>query len=431
MAFHRVTFASVLVFQSPSHSWVSVHNKHHFGHHFAFTSVLKAEVSNVYVLDDVFSNSVATKLRDELVAADNFEGSAAEETRVIDRWDPDSAHGPVERALLGFLEEWESREGNDNNSVDQPAERYVEWWWRDEWLDFEAHRDVSEREAARSAETERRLRCPSWAHVLYLSVDNQVRGPTCVWELNEVDASSLDKEGKNDAVLDPSAQVSSARVSVVPAVAGRVLRFRGDLLHSVPRPGLRYMLTDDFVEGGAEEEDDENTLYEDDEDDDYDDDDDENDANFESIERAVILFNTWAEPPLDDKSKTVMESEWSFDVEEGAEEGSSDNTADAPLSSVSSAESSVDELDLSCQPHRLWKASSSIKELPWEDSTDSSGDSLEDSRVILGVPLLGDRFRRGRAANALVVLAPREATEKAMLSAAMPYELPLLELKSD
>jgi len=433
MAFYRTTITIVFLLQSSSYGWVPVGRNHQLSHHHTLVSVLQAAPSNCHVLDDVFSTSVAAKLRDELVASDNFESSAAEETRVVDRWDPDSAQGPVERALLGFLDEWESREGIASSSTDQPAERYVEWWWRDEWLDFEAHRDVSEREAARSAETDRRLRCPSWAHVLYLSVDEQVRGPTCIWELDEEGAIRLNEEGNNDAVLVPSTQTSSAHVSVVPAVAGRVLRFRGDLLHSVPRPGLRYMLTDDFVEGDEEEEeeDDENTRYEDDEDDV--DGDDENDADFESIERAVILFNTWAEPPLDKKSNSVMAG-LDFEVleEEGGEAESSDNaqsTVDATLASP--AENSDSGIDLSCQPHHLWKASSSMKELPWEDAADSSGGSLEASRVILGVPLLGDRFRRGRKANALVVLAPKAAAEKAMLSAKEPYQLPLLELKSD
>jgi hypothetical protein len=374
----------------------------------------------VCVLDGVFSASTAAQLRDVLVAADACVSSAAEETRVIDRWAPDAAEGPVERALLSFLDQREARDGG-GSGAGRPAERFVEWWWRDEWLDFEAHRDVSEREAARSAEHDRRLRCPSWAHVLYLAADARVRGPTCVWEQDEdtsISAGKGSSANAGGAVSDASMKAAVARVSVVPAVAGRVLRFRGDMLHSVPRPGLRYLLTDEFAEG-EEDGDDEGASYEDDEDDDEDD-----DENFESIERAVILFNTWAEPPLDEiGGKSKVGTDWSLDIDvDGAANEAAEE--DAPPTE----ESSMVDADLRCEPQHLW-VKTTVTETHWEN-TDASA-SLEEHRVVLGVPLLGDRFRRGRAANALVVLAQRAAAEAAMLSEAQPYRLPLMEVQGE
>ncbi len=49
--------------------------------------------------------------------------------------------------------------------------RYAEYWWRDEWMSLDAHRDADEV----LARTERKLRYPHFGHVLYLAVGKQVR----------------------------------------------------------------------------------------------------------------------------------------------------------------------------------------------------------------------------------------------------------------
>eukprot|EP00961_Rhodomonas_salina_P060084 806847-Rhodomonas_salina.1 len=120
-----------------------------------------------------------------------------------------------------------------------------EYWCRKEWKNIDAHIDADEflyREKGK-------LRYPFTGHVLYLDVGSSVAGPTCLWHQTA------------DNVYDS--------MVAVPAVAGRVLRFGGDLLHAVPRPTLR------FLSGSM--------------------------AGLSSkgpdFRRSVVLFNTWNEAP--------------------------------------------------------------------------------------------------------------------------------------
>lgn len=53
--------------------------------------------------------------------------------------------------------------------------RYAEYWWRDEWMSLDAHRDADEV----LARTEKQLRYPDFGHVLYLGVGKQVRKRAC------------------------------------------------------------------------------------------------------------------------------------------------------------------------------------------------------------------------------------------------------------
>lgn len=124
----------------------------------------------------------------------------------------------------------------------------VEYWWRDEWKHIEAHADVDEGLAALDGS----LRYPRNAHVLYLRVGEQVRGPTCVWAA--------------DGLTD---------LTTVPAVAGRLLRFDGAQTHAVPRPADCWLTPFIVSQPSTPPED---------------------------FCRSVVLFNTWpdaAAPPLD------------------------------------------------------------------------------------------------------------------------------------
>lgn len=73
--------------------------------------------------------------------------------------------------------------------------------------------------------------------MLYMQVGTDVRGPpTCVF-------SGVQSGG--DLV-----RPESFELSVVPAVPGRLLRFKGDLLHAVPCPTDLWLLP--FVKGAPQ-----------------------------------------------------------------------------------------------------------------------------------------------------------------------------------
>ena len=144
---------------------------------------------------------------------------------------------------------------------------FVELWRREDWMNLDAHRDVDE-VLARRTDDSYALRCPTHAHVLYIQVGQEVQGPTCLW---------LESA--------PTEPVQIDTLVTVPARSGRLLRFPGDAIHSVPRPPLCYL---DPEEGGTNLE-----IFS------------RRRNELESspeLRRSVLLFNTWRTPPAEVRS---------------------------------------------------------------------------------------------------------------------------------
>lgn len=152
-------------------------------------------------------------------------------------------------------------------AVDDTADE-VEYWAREDWLRVDAHRDTDEPSAVAGVR-----RFPSRVYIVYLDIAPDLIAPTVVWT-----PSSPQKKHEEEA---------GGRLTVVPAVAGRVLSFDGALLHGVPRPACQYLGATDSEAGKTKLR---HVLIinswtdfapEDDEEDDYDDEDeyDEEDEN--------------------------------------------------------------------------------------------------------------------------------------------------------
>lgn len=136
----------------------------------------------------------------------------------------------------------------------------VEYWNRDEWLPLDAHRDADE-DAAYDLGIHR---FPSTSHIAYIDVEPELRAPTVLWKT----AGSGSEPCHTGRGSEPH---SGAKLVFVPAVEGRLLRFRGDMLHGVPRPTQQYL--------GMVDPDSERTYL-----------------------RRVLLFNCWPEAaPGDDE----------------------------------------------------------------------------------------------------------------------------------
>ena len=127
---------------------------------------------------------------------------------------------------------------------------YVEFWTRQSWQHILAHQDMDEGQYHRQKEEEeshqqrqkhqrqqqerqgsggsgRSLLHPEYGHVLYLQKGSSVIGPTVVF--NTTTGGSFLKK-------DDTASSTTTTMVTVPVVTGRLLQFKGDLLHSVPRP---------------------------------------------------------------------------------------------------------------------------------------------------------------------------------------------------
>mmetsp|Transcript_3943 Transcript_3943/g.5710 ORF Transcript_3943/g.5710 Transcript_3943/m.5710 type:complete len:350 (+) Transcript_3943:1026-2075(+) len=161
--------------------------------------------------------------------------------------------------------------------------QFVEYWTRQEWRHIEAHADVDEHrakkedsQAAATRENNSNLpfRYPTHGHVLYLKVGTAVEGPTCLFPNISSGRDLLKAEQSTELVT-------------VPAVEGRLLRFSGDILHSVPRPADLWFLP--FVKGSSQM------------------------TPEETWGRSVVLFNTWfGDPPKDvplDTAKSLGNNE--------------------------------------------------------------------------------------------------------------------------
>ena len=384
--------------------------------------------SFIDVFDGVLDKDTTSSLHNLLMRLDD-ETNMADTTRVIDRHEKMGVatnQKTTEKAIEMLLRSVVEELGDDS--------RFIEWWWRDEWLPFEAHRDVSEGEAEKPYDFEddcvdRKLRCPRHGHVLYLQVAREARGPTCVFKdrglVSTAQGPNLQAHGTSEKATaretDEERRVNRDRgvragaernpvvsMAVVPTVEGRVLRFRGDLLHSVPRPSMQWALEgeDPNIVDDSDNDDDDGACDDAEiEDEEFYEDEDE-----EWIERNVLLFNTWDGAPQ--MSKTDQRGD-------GIEDFTIIRDEKKPETKINhETSSSILPPLLRCRPRQEWKVQSPDRPTKRVTQTGESDDAASSEPVILGVPLLGDRFRRQRKANTLVLVVPsgRGMLQKAVLS---------------
>ena len=243
------------------------------------TFALPASSSNnldVQVYDNVFSPE-ACDVINGLAIDHSFRSTNSDGSSIFNRPPEDGVSlTPLELAIDSALTKL-----NDTSRV-------VEYWSREEYLNIDAHADIDEG----ALEDEGQIRCPKAGHVLYLQVDEGVRGPTFVFDK---------MEGWNREESEQNIEGATEMVTV-PCVPGRILRFDGRAMHAVPRPYDRYLLSDKEERILRAEEEDE--FYDDDyeEDDIFDDDDSGGDYD-QYLEgdddelRSVLLFNTWSDGP--------------------------------------------------------------------------------------------------------------------------------------
>mmetsp|Transcript_42750 Transcript_42750/g.51332 ORF Transcript_42750/g.51332 Transcript_42750/m.51332 type:complete len:412 (+) Transcript_42750:144-1379(+) len=187
-----------------------------------------------------------------------------------------SALTPVEHAIHSALTTLEGSTHNPTLTEANANQTVVEYWFREEFMNIEAHVDIDEV----ALEEIEALIAPEFSHVLYLRVADELIGqcPTCVFPQTRMGWSfeGADKDSKVDLVS-------------IPAVPGRLLRFPGSAMHAVPCPANRWWLT----------EEEENFLKEEEKDDEHNDEYDSDEEYESDVERAVLLFNTWSKEPRD------------------------------------------------------------------------------------------------------------------------------------
>jgi len=262
--------------------------------------------SSVRVYDGVFSPSACLELvelaEDHSYRATNSDGSSVFYRRTSSSSD-DEDDGentpltPLEQALDSVL----STLGDESP--------WVEYWSRMEHLNMDVHADIDEEllEDGDDLTGEKVLRCPTTGHVLYLDVEEGVRGPTCVFPDRLVgwngDGYNMNASGKNGGSVTEGRSSCAVTMVTIPAVQGRLVRFDGRAMHAVPRPADRWLLPE-HEERAMRLSEEMNFDKEDDGDENEWMDEDESDWMLEDAEdesddpvRAVLLFNTWVDDP--------------------------------------------------------------------------------------------------------------------------------------
>ena len=216
---------------------------------------------------------------------------------------------------------------------------YVEYWWREEWICLEAHRDIDEllaRDEDNSCTIKENIRYPTQAHVYYLDVGNDVCGPTIVFH------DDKDNGDYNEKVKTKS---SLKACTVVHAKKNRLMRMKGDILHAVPRPELCYFNQD---VGGSN-----NMIWTR----------EKRECVPQPERRSVLLFNTWEVAPHD----------ISLEPPEGSMKAAKEDAAATMNNFQSSTRGEFLSVDIE----------------------DNSKNAEETTRMKVG--LLGDIVRRGKA----------------------------------
>jgi hypothetical protein len=256
---------------------------------------------------------------------------------------------PLEHAMDSALTALNDTSGNT-----------VEYWARDEHMNIDTHVDIDEN----ALEKEGAIRYPEVGHVLYLEVKKGLVGPTVVFPGKRV---GWGVDQSTDTAVD---------VVTIPAVQGRILRFPGSAMHTVPCPVDRWLLTDEeeyilrYEEDHEDEED-----YDDEEDHDEEDDDEEDD---EQVERSVLLFNTWSSEGLPPRNVKTGFAAAVSDNEEG-EQG---------LIEEWEEDYGVDAEWIRCNPASEWRRA---KLLPQEVN---DGEVTKCGQLIARVHLMGEENRR-------------------------------------
>ena len=240
----------------------------------------------------------------------------------------------------------------------------VEYWSRDEYMNIDAHVDIDENRFL-EGEERKNIYCPSTSHVLYLDIEPELRGPTCVFPGKQ--------KGWGKALLPLEDQVE---LVTVPAVSGRLLRFPGAAMHAVPCPPNRWLLSEkeEFLLRKKEVDEDEDDF-----DDDVEEIDEEGDEDDYVVERSVLLFNTWPDdgpPPKGERASAFNCGEhegWEKDYGPHAER-------------------------IACNPRDTWRQQSvqAIDHTSAVTKTSSSSSSSSSIRV----NLMGPRERRIHAKKA-------------------------------
>jgi hypothetical protein len=276
--------------------------------------------------------------------------------------------------------------------------RVVEYWSREEYMNIKAHADIDENSLHYGG-----LDCPKASHILYLSVQDGLKGPTCIFptEKGSWTTATTDKESVVDLIT-------------IPAVPGRMVKLPGNAMHAVPCPPTRWLLKQEEEHALTQREEEEEDGWEDEEDGEAEDDktgelDDDEDV----IERSVILFNTWS----GDGPKGVKGDH--TDIWPDGIGLDKDNNSEAKgLVEEWQEDYGIHAERIHCLAKSDWKET-----LVYKAAEEASSSSPKEQ---LRIPLMGDETRRGVPNETVLLQVPVGALQDAVEQESRATQLRLL-----
>lgn len=291
----------------------------------------------------------------------------------------------------------------------------VEYWCRQDYLDLEVHSDIDELALELEEEEDRILRYQEHGHVLYLQIgiensdDTYSSCPTCIfptrrggWKSSlSTTRDSDDGDDDDDSGNNNNDNTASIPIVTIPAVQGRVVRFKGDLMHAVPKPATRWLLSKDAQRDLS--------LLE------YDDDYEKSDDD-KPILRSVVLFNTWKDTgPLDvpeyKDAMIVPASAIPEGIEVDDDGGNDDGRGTKSTAQLEEeqkplhrahSEPTNDDIGLVCRKRNIWTQVPIRRMSTVNDATLLSSSSIE-----LQIPLMGNKERRCSSRGYVPLQAPK------------------------
>jgi len=331
-------------------------------------------------------------------------------------------HRPLQRFLNDLVWQMLLLEGrNDEQGAFDTTtvpRYYVEYWTRQQWQHILAHQDMDEgwerrlqkerhecQERRRAAanksggtpsdeneencdtmSSDRGFRHPVTGQVLFLKIGPEVQGPTVVFDVlkgSDLVAPNRASKTNGDNTTAATATTKTTKtitMASVPTLEGRLLRFRGDRLHAVPRPYDVYWTFDQS----------------------------RNHIHTPQTQRSVLLFNLWKQHDDNDslsmplgkvldcgdgsfpRDRTTCFEKWN--IESGSENVPSSDVSHHPMCRRKKDWERVSFVEMPSTRDPDPQEASSWRELLWEWLAGGT-----QQQEFFQVPLLGDAHKRGMA----------------------------------
>ena len=319
------------------------------------------------------------------------------------------------------------------NVCNDTTTNVVEYWSRQDYMNMDVHCDIDEKLLETKQKKRQRIRCPEYAHILYLTVQlpTNVTAPTCIFPTKRggwMKTTTIITTANSTPSIQNHNMKEIVDLVVVPAVSGRVVRFPGSMMHAVPRPSDQWFASSTRTTKANTMESKLNVYHDDD-------DEDENEL------RSVLLFNCWSNDmpsPFGLKTYNYFDHDRRRSTKDVVPDGividddEHVNPAGVPgYSELSIMPSDIDYQQSTFAINDQWTTTPIT---PINQSQDASFQSTTTTSPLLRVRLMGNKYRRQyhkAVAQLSIYKNDEEALMQAIKESIIPTRIQLLQINEE